>query len=184
MVRLTGSFIKTSKNFELLTDRTRMDKLAMQLGQLRRLLRFNRFGSILRDYVKFPNAQNKTARDFFDMGFKLLMFATDVLDILAYLMELKVIKESNLKVLKKFIANLYFFECVTWTLLHLYEFFTKKDSRTPKEATKKKFMILKYILDSVTSHNDYSARRFSLQPKTATVVGLASSLLGLGLIWV
>ena len=102
-----------------------MDKLAMQLGQLRRLLRFNRFGSILRDYAKFPNAQNKTARDFFDMGYKLLMFAIDVLDIHAYLMELKVIKESNLKVLKKFIANLYFFECVTWTLLHLYEFFTK-----------------------------------------------------------
>ena len=48
-----GSLIKFFKNFELLKEKGKMDKLAAQIGQLRRLLRLNRFGANIKDFINF-----------------------------------------------------------------------------------------------------------------------------------
>lgn len=44
-------------------------------------------------------------------------------------------------------------------------------------------MICKYLLDSLTSHNDFSARTFTLDPRLSACLAFASSFLNLYLIW-
>ena len=111
------------------------------------------------------------------------MLCEDTMDVIAYLMQLKVIKEGNMLLLRKHISNLYFYECVVWSSLHIYELLTKKDIKTPKDSLKKKLYILKYILDSLTSHNDFSGRKFTFSLKVNTIIGLVSSLVGMILVW-
>ena len=183
MIRLSGSLIKTLKNFEVLQEKGKFDKLAGQIGQLRRLLRLNRLGSNIRDYVNFPSKKNKTARDFFDFSFKAVMLCSDALDTIAYLMQLEVLKPRNMDLLRKYVANLYFLECLIWSFLHLYEFLKKKDIRSKKDSWKKQLNIFKYVLDSLTSHNDFSGRKFTLQPKGTSAIGLISSIVGMILVW-
>jgi hypothetical protein len=43
--------------------------------------------------------------------------------------------------------------------------------------------IIKYTLDTVLSHNDFSLRKFTLGVKDMSVIGICSSVFGLGLIW-
>ena len=147
------------------------------------MLRFNRLGANVKDYIKFPDKKCKTGRDYFDVCFKALMLCEDTMDVIAYLMQLKVIKEGNMLLLRKHISNLYFYECVVWSSLHIYELLTKKDIKTPKDSLKKKLYILKYILDSLTSHNDFSGRKFTFSLKVNTIIGLVSSLVGMILVW-
>jgi hypothetical protein len=44
-------------------------------------------------------------------------------------------------------------------------------------------MIVKYVMDTLTSHNDFSRRLFTIDPKLAALIGTASSFLNLYLIW-
>ena len=183
MIRLSGSLIKTFKNFGILEDKTKLDKLAGQIGQLRRLLRLNRLGTNIKDYVNFPMKKNKTLRDYFDLSFKAIMLCSDSLDTIAYLMQLQVIKARNMDSLRKYVANLYFLECLIWACLHLYEFMKKKDIKSKKDSWKKQLNILKYILDSITSHNDFSRRKFTISVKKNSAIGLTSSIVGMILVW-
>lgn len=68
------------------------DKVATQITQLRRLLRINRLGIVLKDYITFIKKKDKKIRDFFDIFFKTVMLCTDINDLLAYFMQLNVIK--------------------------------------------------------------------------------------------
>ena len=111
------------------------------------------------------------------------MFLSDSLDMLLYLMQLGVIQARKVESLKKYVANLYFFECIVWTLLHVYDFITKRDIKTGKDLWKKKLNIIKYALDSTTSHNDFSGRRFNMEAKPSSTVGLISSVVGMILVW-
>lgn len=38
-------------------------------------------------------------------------------------------------------------------------------------------------MDTVVSHNDFSAKQFSIQTKDSTILGLVSSIMGLALVW-
>lgn len=42
---------------------------------------------------------------------------------------------------------------------------------------------MRYILDTVISHNDFSRRSFTLDPKITSSMALLSSLLNIYLIW-
>ena len=48
------------------------------------------------------------------------MTFTDFNDMLVYLMQLELIPEMNIALLKKNTMDFYFFECVLWTLQHCY----------------------------------------------------------------
>lgn len=38
-------------------------------------------------------------------------------------------------------------------------------------------------MDTIISHNDFSMKKFSVGIKETTLLGLSSSLIGIGLIW-
>lgn len=71
---------------------SKFDKFTGQVTQLRRLLRVNRILAIIKDYVGFIKKTNRKGRDFFDLFFKTVMLTCDIHDMLAYLMQLKVIR--------------------------------------------------------------------------------------------
>lgn len=109
------------------------------------------------------------------------MLMCDINDLLAYLMQLKVIKERGLAKLKKNVANIYFFECVLWCCLHVYDYYTK--DKTQDELKVRRINILKYLMDTAISHNDFSLKSFTIGAKESTLLGLTSSVIGLALIW-
>ena len=92
VVRLVGAIIKFAKNFYLIAQAGLFDKFSSQITQLRRLLRFNRMLSVIKDLTAFIKKADKKKRDFFDMFFRLVMLFSDINDILLYFMQLKVIK--------------------------------------------------------------------------------------------
>lgn len=65
----------------------------MQIGNLRRLLRLNRLGTVLKDWRNFIIKEDKKPREIFDSCFKIIMFLTDLSDTIMYLMQQKVFKE-------------------------------------------------------------------------------------------
>jgi hypothetical protein len=113
--------------------------------------------------------------------FKMMIIFGDFNDILAFFMQLKVISNDKLLGnLKRNVANIYFFECLGWLCYHIYEYSRSNDEQVKE---KNKMMILKYVMDSLTSHNDYSNRMFTINPKLASCIGAVSSFLNLYLIW-
>lgn len=44
-------------------------------------------------------------------------------------------------------------------------------------------MFVRYLLDAVTASNDFSYRKWSINPKIGAAIGTISSLLNLYLIW-
>lgn len=60
--------------------------------------------------------------------FKAIILFGDLNDILAFLLQLKLIKKENLiPHLRKNVVNIYFFECLGWLIYHLYEHSRIKD---------------------------------------------------------
>jgi hypothetical protein len=47
----------------------------------------------------------------------------------------------------------------------------------------KKINIIKYAMDTITSHNDFSRKLFTLNVQQCTLMGFISSFLGLTLVW-
>lgn len=160
VVRLTSAIIKLVKNFNFIDQTALFDKMSTQITLLRRLLRFNRILIFARDLVNFVKKEHKTNRDYFDMFFRLVMLFSDVNDILLYFMHLRVLKERAVTTLKQNVCNSYFVECVLWTLLHIYEYFTKEETKAEKKT--RRINIGKYFMDVLLSHNDFSRRRFTL----------------------
>lgn len=90
-------------------EAAKVDKLAGQIGNLRRLLRLNRLGAILKDWIKFAMKKKHTSREIFDCCFKVIMFLCDTADTLLYLMQHKVITERNTQGLRKIVMDFYFY---------------------------------------------------------------------------
>lgn len=118
---------------------------------------------VMKDYIGFIKKVNRKRRDFFDLFFKTVMLLCDINDMLAYLMQLRVIKERGLASLKKNVANIYFCECVLWCCLHTYDYLTK--DKTEAEIRTRRINIVKYLMDTAISHNDFSMKRFSIGVK-------------------
>jgi hypothetical protein len=95
---------------------------------------------------------------------------------------MEVVGRWGVSVLKRNVLDLYFVECLIWTIQHLYDYFNK-EHRNEHEIDAKRLTIIKYMMDTVTSHNDFSRKIGSINIQQCTFIGLVSSLLGLKLIW-
>lgn len=69
-----------------------------------------------------------------------------------------------------------------WTLQHIFDYFTK-EHKTEAETKNRQANIVKYMMDALVSHNDFSGKLFTIDTKSSTMIGLASSIIGLVLIW-
>lgn len=155
--------------------------MSAEVGQLRRLLRCDRLLMIIREYVNLSKKGKLSKLDKFMAIFKAMILLGDLSDLLAFLVQLGVSAQSRLlPSLKKNVANIYFLECLGWLCYHIYEY---RHSREEEGRQKNKMMVYKYLLDAITSHNDFSARTFSLDPRLCACLAFASSFLNLYLIW-
>ena len=77
-------------------------------------------------------------------------------------------------------ADLYFLECIGWLLYYSYEY-VKAESDEAKNRNR--LAVVRYVLDIVISHNDFSGRKMELSNKAVSILGVISSLLNLYLVW-
>ena len=96
-------------------------------------------------------------------------------------MQLKIFQDNGkMALLRKYVANIYFLECLGWLGYHSY-LYAKADDEDSKE--KNKTMIYKYIMDALTSQNDSTIKVLTINPKVASLIGVVSSLLNISLVW-
>jgi hypothetical protein len=55
--------------------------------------------------------------------------------------------------------------------------------KTDEEKTNRINNIYKYVMDTILSHNDFSLRQVTFGVKSMSLLGMLSSVFGLGLIW-
>lgn len=63
---------------------------------------------------------------------------------------------------------------------YLYEY---SRAETEEARHKNKMSVVRYLLDTVVSHNEFSKRRFTINPKVTCLIGLLSSLINISLVW-
>ena len=68
--------------------------------------------------------------------------------------------------------------------LNLYDYIKNRKHRSRQENLKKELTIAKYMFDSFTSHNEFSKKLFTCDPKVNTMIGFVSSVVGLVALWV
>ena len=96
-------------------------------------------------------------------------------------MQLKIFQDKGrMALLRKYVANIYFLECLGWLGYHCF-LYAKADDEEERE--KNKTMVCKYIMDSLTSQNDSSIRVLAIDPKISSLIGVVSSLLNISLVW-
>lgn len=110
------------------------------------------------------------------------MIACDCQDLLAYLMGLSVIKERWISTLRKNVSDLYFLECVGWLLYYGYQYAFPKEKKEGRR-TRERLILAKYVLDCLTSFNDFSCNSHPMNSKLAASLGFLSSVMNLCLIW-
>lgn len=180
LVRLCSNLLKVARCFALTKNLKVAERLGLEIGQLRRLLRVDRFCLVVRDYVESVRKEEMSGVDWFMVGFRALLLLEDCSDMLAYLIQMGVINgRKGLGLLRQRVADCYFLECIGWLGLYSYQLLKAKEEDRPKKAT----IVLRYLLDSLTSHNDFSSRIHTLDPRLSSLLGLLSSLLNLCLIW-
>ena len=110
--------------------------------------------------------------------FKIFTLFGDVLDRIIFALEIMEKKEYSqfLGRVEKLEADCYFVECIVWLIYHVL---TLKNTEEGKKRRIKIAKIVKYVLDSITSHCKFSKRVFELNPKYAAYIGIISSILGL-----
>jgi hypothetical protein len=136
---------------------------------------------IVKEYIGFARKGRLTKMDKFMLFFKLMIIFGDFNDIISFFMQVKILSNDQLlRKLRTNVANIYFLECLGWLSYHLYEYSKSHDEETKE---KNKTMCLKYLLDTFISHNDFTLRLFTLNPNLIALVGLASSVLNLSLVW-
>lgn len=173
--------MKLTRTYGFIPNLKPVEKLSAEVGQLRRLLRCDRLLMIIREFISMGKKGRLSKMDKFMILFKAMILFGDLNDLLAFMVQLRVSSKSHLlPALKKNVANIYFLECLGWLCYHVYEY---RHSRDEEAREKNKMMICKYLLDSLTSHNDFSARTFTLDPRLCACLALASSSLNLYLIW-
>jgi hypothetical protein len=182
LVRLLSNCLKVVRNFKLAGELRTVERIAGELGQLRRLLRVDRLCMVIRDYFGSMRKERLSGLDYFMLLFRALLLFEDCSDALAFLVQLGVLRggPGRLALLRRRVADLYFVECLGWLLYHSYEWWGSK----PEEGGRRSRMVVaRYLLDATTSHNDFSGRRTELSGKTVSILGLMSSLINLYLIW-
>lgn len=81
----------------------------MEIGQLRRLLRVDRFCLVVRDYVESVKKEEMNGFDWFMVAFRALLLLEDCSDMLAYLIQIGVIGgRKGLPLLRQRVADCYF----------------------------------------------------------------------------
>lgn len=114
-------------------------------------------------------------------AFKGLILIGDICDIFAYLIKLNIFKDNGkMAQLRKYVANIYFIECLGWLVYHSYLYLKAEDE---EDMEKNKMMVSKYIMDALTSQNDSTIKVLAINPKVASLISVASSLLNLSLVW-
>lgn len=87
-----------------------IEQLAAEIGQLRRLLRIDRLLLILRDYHGYLGKEKITFGDYYLLFFKALLVVEDMHDLVAFFIQLKIIKNNKiLPILRKRVTDFYFF---------------------------------------------------------------------------
>jgi hypothetical protein len=83
---------------------------------------------VMKEYIGFYKKGRLTKVDKLLVVFKIVIIFGDLNDILAFFMQVELIRNNKLlPTLKKNVANIYFFECFGWLLYHLYEYNRSKD---------------------------------------------------------
>ena len=129
---------------------------------------------------------NKKWLDYYNIVFKNLQLFVDLNDTISYFQQMKLISKDTFdgQLLRKNVSNCYFIECLMFLYLNLYDYIKNRQHRTRQQNLKKELTIAKYALDSFTSHNEFSRKLFSCDPKVNTFVGFVSSVVGLIVLWV
>lgn len=136
---------------------------------------------IAKEYRHLSSRQHISKTEALMAIFKALILAGDICDIIAYLMQLKVFKEGGkMALLRKYVANIYFIECLGWLGYHGCLYLKAEDE---EGREKNKAMIYKYVMDALTSQNDSSLQVIPLSPRLASLIGVTSSLLNISLVW-
>lgn len=136
---------------------------------------------IIKELVTFHKKVRVSKVDRCMIIFKIMILFGDLNDMLAYLIQLNVFeKRESLAKLRKNVANIYFLECLGWLIYHLYEYMRSKDEEI---RYRNKMMIIKYAMDALISHNDFSRKVFTIDPKIISLISLTSSYFNLYLIW-
>lgn len=86
---------------------------------------------ITKEYLGFFKKGKITKMEKILSVFKLMLVFGDINDILAFFIQLRVIKKDGLLgSLRKNVADVYFLECLGWLLYHIYEYCRSKDEET------------------------------------------------------
>jgi len=147
---------------------------------LRRLLRVDRLCMVTRDYCGLLRKERLGGLDYFMIVFRAVILMEDCTDVRAYLLQMGVIRSEGLPGMRRRVADLYFLECIGWLIYYSYEY-VKAESDEAKNRNK--LAVVRYVLDIVISHNDFSGRKMELSNKAVSILGVISSLLNLYLVW-
>lgn len=135
---------------------------------------------VTRDYCGLLRKERLGGLDYFMIVFRAVILMEDCTDVKAYLIQMGVIRSDGLPEMRRRVADLYFLECIGWLIYYSYEYW-KAESEEAKN--KNKIAVVRYLLDIVISHNDFSGRRIEFSNKTVSILGVISSLLNLYLVW-
>lgn len=123
LVRLISSLVKLSRTYDLVGRSKPLEKLAGEIGQMRRLLRVDRLFQIVKDFVGYACKKKLRNMDRFMLLFKSMILVGDVSDLTAFLVQLKLMRgEDKIPALRQRVGDIYFLECVGWLVLHGYEY--------------------------------------------------------------
>ncbi len=135
---------------------------------------------IAKEYRQLSSKQRISKAEALMAAFKALILIGDICDLVAYLMQLRVVTSGKLALLRKYVVNMYFLECLGWLGYHSFLYLNSSDQ---EGRDKNRTMICKYIMDALTSQNDSTFKILTINPKLTSLIGAVSSLLNLSLIW-
>lgn len=100
------------------------ERMSLELGQFRRLLRVDRLCLVGRDTLACLKKDRLMKKDYLMTIFRGVLVTLDCSDVLAYLIQLKVVKGGQilLQRLRRRVADLYFLECICWLFYYSHEY--------------------------------------------------------------
>lgn len=131
--------------------------------------------------MAFYKKNHKSLSDKLMIAFKIMILIEDFTDLAAFCIQLRMLRGQKIMgELRKKVSLFYFLECLGWFIYHTKEYYK---SSTPEEEYKNKMAMLKYILDGLLAHNEITQKLFTIDPKNLSLLGLASGVLNLYLVW-
>jgi hypothetical protein len=123
--------LKLTRTYAIVHNLKSLEKVGAEIGQLRRLLRFDRVLMIVKEHVGFYQKGRMTKIERIMVLFKIMIVFGDISDILSFFLQLKVIsKEGMAEKLKKNVGNIYFLECLGWLIYHVFEYSRSSDEES------------------------------------------------------